>query len=262
MKSKVKSAFTSVRLHQLPAVILLLAGCLLNANAQPAAELFAQANQLYKANEYRQAAADYEQLISQGYHTAEVFYNLGNCYYKIDSTGACILNFERALKLSPKDEDIIHNLKLAQLKAIDNQQPVPQLAIITWWNNFITFRNSQGWGLLALLLVWASFLVFAVALLMGRKKILNAMGLLLLLASGSALALAFHQRSWEQSSQMAILMASTSFVKSAPDANASDLFMLHEGARLEILDQVGEWNKIRLEDGKVGWIEKESFEKI
>src|SRR6266446_4572997 len=109
--------------------------------SQSATELYNQANQSYKAKQFLQAADKYEKLIAQGYKSAEVCYNLGNCYYKIDSVGKCILNYERALKLSPKDEDIIHNLKLAKLKAIDNIQAVPQLAIVTWWNDFVSFNS-------------------------------------------------------------------------------------------------------------------------
>jgi len=230
--------------------------------SQSATELYSQANQSYKAKQFHQAADDYEKLISQGYKIAEVYYNLGNCYYKMDSVGKCILNYERALKLSPNDEDVVHNLKLAKLKAIDNIQPVPQLGIITLWNSFVSFNSSKGWGIFALISIWISILVFAVSFLFGSRRIFNMLALLFLLVSFSSLALAIYNHRQEGNSDAAIVMASSSYVKSAPDAGASDLFMIHEGTRIQILDQVGEWNKIRLEDGKIGWIVKENFEKI
>ncbi|HYV91812.1 MAG TPA: tetratricopeptide repeat protein [Chitinophagales bacterium] len=236
--------------------------CSVAGYSQSATELYNQANQFYKAKQFSQAINDYEKLVEQGYKSAEVYYNLGNCYYKLDSVGKCILNYERALKLSPNDEDILHNLKLAQLKAVDNIQSVPQLAIVTWWNNFVTFNSSMGWGILALIFIWISILVFAVSFLFARRRIFNVIALLFLFVSFSSLALAFHQHQQEENSDAAIVMSYSSYIKSAPDAGASDLFMVHEGTRIQILDQVGEWNKIRLADGKVGWIEKGNFEKI
>lgn len=230
--------------------------------AQPVSELYKNANQSYKANQFEKAIEDYEKIISQGYKNAEVYYNLGNCYYKTNAVSKSILNYERALKLSPDDEDIQHNIKLAYFKCSDKIQPVPQLAIITCWNNFVTSNNANGWGIYAMITLWISIVVFAISFFIGRRRIFNAVALLFLLISFTSLFLAIKQKSKEQNADAAILTAVSSYVKSAPDSNASDLFMIHEGSKLKILDQVGSWNKIRLEDGKVGWIEKGSFEKI
>src|SRR6185503_13984117 len=113
---------------------------------------------------------------------------LGNCYFKIDSVGKCILSYERALKLSPKDEDVLHNLSLAKMKAVDNIQPVPQLGIITMWNGFVSFNSSKGWGFFALISVWVSIVIFVVSLLFGRRRIFNAVALVFLFVSFSSLA--------------------------------------------------------------------------
>lgn len=232
------------------------------AYAQSAAELYNQATQSYKIKQFHEAAEGYEKLIAQGYKKPEVYYNLGNCYFKLDSLGKSLLNYERALKLSPKDEDVLYNLKLARSKVIDNIQPVPQLGIITWWNNFRSIYTSTSWGVSALVLVWIAILVFAVSLFTGRRRIFNIIAVSFLLLSFISLALGIRQQREEVRSNTAIIMVPSSYVKSAPDITASDLFMIHEGTRLEVLDQVGEWNKIRLEDGKVGWMEKDKFEKI
>lgn len=230
--------------------------------SQSASTLYGDANKFYKAKQFPQAADEYEKLIAQGYKNIEVYYNLGNCYFKLDSVGRCILNYERAKKISPRDEDILHNLQLAKLKAIDNIQPVPQLGIITMWNDFLSFNNSKEWGIFALIAVWISIILFAVSLLFIRRRIFNFFSILFLFVSFSCIALAIHQHAQEANSNAAIVMASSAFVKSAPDAGASDLFMIHEGTKIILLDRVGAWNKIRLDDGKVGWIAKESFEKI
>lgn len=262
MKSEVRKGISGHRFAALAFSFVLVCSFWLAADAQSSVELYNRANKFYSSKQFQDAAADYEQLLSQGYRNAEIYYNLGNCYYKMDSIGKCILNYERALKLSPKDEDILHNLKLARLKPIDNIQPVPQLAIVTWWNDFVSFNSSKGWGIFAMIAVWLFILFFTMFFFLSRRRVFNIVALLFLFVSFTSLALAVHQRQQEGKSDEAIVMVSSSYIKSAPDASASDLFMIHEGTRLQILDQVGEWNKIRLADGKIGWMEKEGFERI
>ena len=233
-----------------------------NVSAQSANELYKTASAQYKAGQFEQAQASYEKIISQGYRTAEVYYNLGNCYFKLNNTGKTILNFERAHKLAPEDEDITHNLKIAQLKAVDKLIPVPQMAIVSNWNNFITSQSSKGWGVFALGFVWIALIAFALYLFVAKKGFVLFLGLLLLFLSIASVSFAFKQSNAEENSCEAILLTENVNVKSAPDANGTDLFTIHEGIKFQILDHVGNWNKIRLADGKVGWVEKNLFEKI
>ncbi len=233
-----------------------------NVIAQSPSQLYTSANALYKTNQYEQASASYEKVLMQGYHTPEVYYNLGNCYFKLKKTGKAVLNFERANKLAPEDEDIIHNLKLAQLKAVDKLIPVPQLGIVTRWNNFLTSQSSKGWGVFALVFLWASLVVFAIYYFLFKNSLLFALCSLLFIFSVATVSLAFKQSNAEENSCEAILLVENVNVKSAPDANGTDIFAIHEGIKFQLLDHVGSWTKIRLVDGKVGWIEKNLFEKI
>lgn len=233
-----------------------------NVSAQSANELYKTASAQYKAGQFEQAQVSYEKIISQGYRTAEVYYNLGNCYFKLNNSGKTILNFERAHRLAPEDEDIAHNLKIAQLKVVDKLIPVPQMAIVSSWNNFTTSQSSKGWGIFALGFVWITLIVFAVYLFVTRKGLVLFLGILLLLLSVASLSLAIKQSTAEENSDEAVLTITNANVKSAPDVNGTDLFTIHEGIKFQILDHVGNWNKIRLVDGKVGWIEKNLFEKI
>ena len=230
--------------------------------AQQPTELYKSAAQLYKANQFDQAAADYEKILSQGYKSAEVYYNLGNCYYKLNSVNKAILNYERAIKLNPQDEDAVHNLAIANTKVIDKIQPVPSLAILNAWNGIIDAKTSHGWALVALVFIWLALVFFAVYLFVGVRRFSIAAGAILVILSVAVISIAASKSSKEQQSDAAILMVSNSFVKSAPDTNGNDLFMLHEGVKFQILDRVGEWSKIRLADGKVGWIERGNYEKI
>jgi len=233
-----------------------------NVSAQSANELYRTASTQYKANQFEQAQASYGKIISQGYRTAEVYYNLGNCYFKLNNTGKTILNFERAHKLAPEDEDITHNLKIAQLKVVDKLIPVPQMAIVSNWNNFTTSQSSKGWGIFALSLLWLALIVFAVYLFVARKGFVLFLGSLLLFLSIASVSLALKQSNAEENSCEGVLLVENVNVKSAPDANGADLFTIHEGIKFQLLDHVGSWNKIRLADGKVGWVEKNLFEKI
>ena len=235
---------------------------LLLVSGQSANELYKTASAQYKAGQFEQAQASYEKIISQGYRTSEVYYNLGNCYFKLNNTGKTILNFEHAHKLAPEDEDIAHNLKIAQLKVVDKLIPVPQMAIVSNWNSFTTSQSSKGWGVFALGFVWIALIVFAVYLFVAKKGFVLFLGILLLFLSIASGSFAFKQSNAEEDSSEAVLLTENVNVKSAPDANGTDLFTIHEGIKFQILDHVGNWNKIRLADGKVGWVEKNLFEKI
>jgi tetratricopeptide (TPR) repeat protein len=232
------------------------------AFGQQPTELYKSAAQLYKTNQFDQAAAAYEKILSQGYKSAEVYYNLGNCYYKLNTLNKAILNYERALKLAPQDEDIQHNLAVANTKVVDKIQPVPTLALLNLWNGIVEAKSSYGWALIALGFIWLALVFFAIYLFVGIRKFSFAVGTMLVVFSIAVIMLATKQSNKEQQSDAAILSVSNSFVKSAPDANGNDLFMLHEGVKFQILDRVGEWSKIRLADGKVGWIERGNYEKI
>lgn len=232
------------------------------AYCQQPTELYKTANQLYKANLFDSAATQYEKILVQGYKSAEVYYNLGNCYYKVSNLGKCIVNYERAQQLSPDDEDIQHNLHLANLRTSDKIVPVPQMELVTRWNNFVASNSSRGWGILAVVFVWVTLVFLATYLFFGFRRFFLNIGVIMLIVSLSCMALAFKQSHKEEDSNAAILTVTNAFAKSAPDAGATDAFMIHEGIKFHLLDQVGEWVKIRLADGKVGWMEKGNFEKI
>lgn len=251
----------SSKMRVMAVSLLLLVFCVLNAAESPDA-LYKQAATFYKANDFENAASQYEKILAAGYKTAEVYYNLGNCYYKLNNTGRAILNFERAIKLSPNDEDIQHNLKLAEQKAVDRIQPVPQLEIITQWKNFVSWQSAKGWKTFAAVSLWLAFLAFAAYIFTGLKRFTAFSGVLLLILSVAFISLGFKQSSNEQYSNEAIVMVKSVNVKSAPDSNGNDIFTVHEGLKLKILDRVGQWHKIRLADGKTGWLESTSFSRI
>jgi len=233
--------------------------------AQEAVIQFEQANQLYRSGDYVRAASAYEGLISNGYESAALYYNLGNAYFKMDSIPAAILQLERARLLSPRDEDVQYNLRLANLRVIDKIEPIPQLFFLSWWKSFIDMFSADGWGMMAVVSLWCAA-AFGVIFMLGRTVTFQRITFLGAVVSLMLCALSFtgtFQRvQRERNVQSAIVFSPSVSVKSAPDPQSTDLFILHEGVKIEFMDAVGEWRKIRLADGKVGWLSVEDVRVI
>lgn len=255
-----KTAYTYYLKTLFMALLCMAAG--VYAMAETPQDIYKSAGELYKNKQYDKAAAAYEKIVSSGYKNASVYYNLGNCYYKLNNTGKAILYYERAKQLAPDDEEINHNLKIANFKVADKLQPVPQLGIITWWSSFTNRYTSGGWGLFAVVFLWLALMGIAIYLFIYSGKIASyAVGLFVLL-SLSFMLLAFKQSNIEQNGAEAVLLSAQVDAKSAPDAGSTNMFVIHQGIKFQLMDRVGVWYKIRLSDGKTGWVERNTFEKI
>ena len=227
-------------------------------------QLFNSANEAYSNKKYADAINIYEQVIDSGYVSAELYYNLGNAYYKTDNISFAILNYERADKLSD-DSDIDHNLSIARLKTIDKITPVEQIFIVDWIDAIRSNHNSIGWSYWSILFVWLTFTFFAL-LIFNRRTSIKKISFLGIVASLFLFSISFYfaysANEREYVKEFAILTTPSAYVKSSPDSQSQDLFILHEGVKMEVLDRVGDWNKIRLDNGEVGWIDKSSFRPI
>lgn len=227
-------------------------------------QLFNKANDAYANKKYADAINIYEQVIDSGYVSAELYYNLGSAYYKTDNISFAILNFERADKLSD-DEDIDHNLAVARLKTIDKVTPVEQIFIVDWLDAIRDNQNSAGWSYWTIIFIWIVFAFFAL-LIFSRSTSIKKISFLGIVTSLMLFSVSFYfaysTNEREYVKQFAILTSPSAYVKSSPDDKSQDLFILHEGVKLEVLDRVGDWNKIRLDNGEVGWIDKSSFRPI
>ncbi len=234
--------------------------CLLLASqafAQEESVQFERANELYRKGDYREAAQAYEQIITNGYESAALYYNLGNAYFKLQNYPGAILEYERARRLAPHDDDILYNLRLVNLRVVDKIEPIPQLFLLEWWRALLNLSSSGGWAMAAIVSIWIAAFCGAVIILIrsviARRIafLLAALSIALCVFSGVA---AYQRLREETGSSSAIVFALSVPVKSAPDDQSTDLFVLHEGVKVEFLDSVGEWQKIRLADGKVGWL--------
>ena len=244
------------------ALVFVAAGTL---SAQEASLRFEEANALYRSGDFQKAAAAYENILTNGYEHPALYYNLGNAYFKLQMIPASILNYERARRLSPRDEDIIHNLRLVNLRVVDKIEPVPQLFVKEWWNALVSLFSAGSWAFSGLVALWiaavtgALFLMVRSGLVQRLSLALSFVSVLFCLFSFIGMAQQLHR---QQSEREAVVFSQSVPVKSAPDAGSVDLFVLHEGVKVELLDSVGEWRKIRLPDGKTGWLSGENIQII
>lgn len=243
--------------HTMQRVFLVLFALLiyLSSNAVSADVLYTEAGSLYQAGKYEEAIKKYEKIVVEGHREAAVYYNLGNAYYKENQLGKAILNYERAKRVAPQDEDIQHNLLLAQNKTVDKIQEVPQLAIITYWQNFLALFSSSAWGGFSLVLLWLALVLGSIYLFVHKMKIWSSLTIFFAVLSLVLLSLAYTEYKKENCSEFAVLLSDVVAVKSAPNEKGDVLFQLHEGAKIRLVDGVGEWRKIKLADGKVGWLQ-------
>jgi tetratricopeptide (TPR) repeat protein len=226
---------------------------------------FKEANNFYNIGNYKNAAQIYEELLNEGYREAVVYYNLGNSYFRLNKIPQAILNFERARILDPLDDGTVFNLKLANLKIVDKFEPVPKLFFIEWYENFIDYTNSNTWAFIFLVFFWFTFILlsgFALFSAAETRKKLFRFTLLALIFSIGSIYFAFKTYNSENERLNAIIFNPSVYVKSAPDLGATDLFILHEGTKVRILDRVNNWIEIKIENGNVGWISKDALQII
>ena len=232
---------------------------------QQSATLEQQAEEAYKNENYAQAAELYEQLLQEKGESPQIYYNLGNTYYKIDEIGKAILNYERAHILDPSDKDIQFNLEMTKTKKVDAIEQTEPILLKRWINNVKDTLGEKGWAITAITL-FTLFLISLFLFFFGRtillKKIGFYVGLSALLLSIIANTFAYMQRNKIEERKDAIIMAATVTVKSSPDKSGTDLFILHEGTKVSIKSTLTNWTEIELPNGNVGWIENNKLEKI
>jgi tetratricopeptide (TPR) repeat protein len=223
------------------------------------ASIFSEANEAYKKSQFDTAEVLYDSIIKTGFETPELYFNLGNVYFKKKDIANAMLNYERARKLSPGDDEINFNLQLAQTMVTDKINILPEFFLNRWWRNFAELYSSDHWAVFSICF-FISFLFFSILYLFANrmwiKKISFWIGIVLL-----ALCLVTFSNSWfnkqtYQDHSGAIVMNPSVTIKSSPDENGTELFVIHEGAKVWVTDEVGEWLKIKIADGNNGWLKK------
>lgn len=235
------------------------------AQAQTPQALFQQANQDYQKGDYLQAATKYDSLVRIGYRSAALYNNLGNSYYRLGRVAPTILAYERAALLAPSDEEIRHNLSLAQNMTVDNIVPLSESLSARLTDTLTQALPIGAWSVLAVVFAWSAlglFLLFLFGLHTGTKR-WSFYGFLLSLAlCALSYGLRRHGENQLHNNPYSIVTVANVTAKSEPSAAGGDVFSIHEGTKVRVMESLNKWDKIRLADGKIGWIPSEAAEKI
>ena len=218
----------------------------------------AQADSAYINNDFASAVYLYENILANQGESADIYYNLGNSYYKMDNIAKAIVNYEKALVLNPADGDIRFNLELAQSKTVDKVTPMSEVFLVTWMKDLTNLMSEKGWakmGITTFILMLSMLALYFFSKKIALKKIGFISAVCLLFICVLANIFASSQKNKAESHGEGIIMAPSVTVKSTPNDGGTDLFILHEGHKVTIKDNtMREWKEIQLEDGNVGWV--------
>lgn len=248
-----------------PIILFLLFVVISNAQEFDYTKKMEQGNKYFLEKNYEAAIGEYKSVLHNGYESPELYYNLGNSYFRINKLGYSIFYFEKAVKLAPDDDDIVFNLSIANARTIDQIKEVPRLFFIEWWNETVTFFTVKKWSVFVIIFL-IIFLAGVYYYLFGtdfkRRKIIlytNMLSLALLIL-GSVFLIS--RINIESNTNEAILLESSYVAKISPDEKGNDSFLIHEGIKVTIEDELQGWYKIKLADGKIGWVPKATLGRI
>ncbi len=244
------------------AILILLALTASTALAQTPQQLMLKGNEAYSHGDYEAAADAYEVILATGLQSAELYYNLGNAYYRQEELGQAILNYERALRLNPHFRDARENLDLCYSKTEDGIESLPQIFLVQWAQAIVNWFSPTGW-LVAIIILFALLgalvVIFFVSSDYGWRKRSLFLSILvsLLLLLAVAFTIASHVKFNHHN--RAIVTSPMIVVKSSPEAHSIDKMILHEGTPVEIEETLGDWHKIHIANGNTGWVEQDDI---
>ncbi|MCF8302779.1 MAG: tetratricopeptide repeat protein [Bacteroidales bacterium] len=227
--------------------------------------LVSQANRLYTEGMYNDAISLYRQAIDTGYVSSELYYNLGNAFFKKNDMPWAILYYERALQMAPNDQDIKHNLEMAREQIPDKIDKVPELFYIRWWKDLKKVFAPDEWAKVSMagfFLLAISFIIFILGKGYNTRKTAFWMGVVFTFLTLVATGITYDQYREVKTETQAIVFTPSVTVKSEPDEDSGDLFVIHEGTKVEVKRKIGDWREIRIENGSEGWIRASDIRNI
>ncbi len=227
--------------------------------------LYFDANSLYQSGSYEQALERYNSIILNGKESADLYYNMGNAAYRSNSIGHAILYYEKALKLEPGHEDALNNLEFVSRYRLDAFEQVPVLFIRAWVQGFVQLFPEQTWSILALIffvIILGGILVYLFSRYMVMKKVAFISALLALVLFVLSISSAIARHKDVVNPDTGIILAPSVVVRSSPSTSGTELFILHEGTKIKVNEEVSGWQNIIVIDGREGWIRSDDFESI
>lgn len=219
--------------------------------------LFEQGNTLYNDGNYTLAIEKYQTILENGKHSAELYFNLGNAYYKLNNIAPSIYYYEKALQLAPNDKEILNNIAFARNMTIDDVATIPEIGFSKFVNSITNMMSFDAWAMMAV-----GFVILFVILILSyyfsytsfKKRIAFVVSSASIVLACVSVVMAYHNYNLKKNDKPAIVFAKESQIKSEPNLRSTEAFKLHEGTKVQILDTVNNWKRIKLADGKTGWI--------
>jgi len=238
--------------------------CLL-LSASVDSDIISKANDAYTLNKFNNAIELYQKVIAGGYESSELYYNLGNCYFKIKNYASALLYYEKAKKLDPSNEKINFNIQVCNVRIIDKIEELPRPFYKRWIEEFRYSFPMDVWAVSSVVFLFLFFFLMAVYLManvMRTRKLSFWSGIIFLLVALVSGANAYSQYRGINNSNEGIVFEPTVNVKSSPDASSQDLFVIHEGTKVKITDKVNNWIEVRIANGSDGWVNENTVERI
>lgn len=227
--------------------------------------LFSQANEAYNKGNYAKAVELYENIEKTGNVSENLYYNLANSYYKLQKIAPSIYNYEKALSLAPNNQDVIDNYRFAKNMRLDQIDQIPQGFLTRLYQKLVTLWSVDTWAWLSIVFGFIfvfTFVLFYRAKFSQERKLFFGGWTLSLLLSVICLIFAFQTESYKTNTTFAIIFASETAIQSEPNLRSETLFKLHEGTKVQVLENVDDWKKIKLTDGKTGWMPQKELKEI
>lgn len=227
--------------------------------------LYQKANNFYQEGEFETALNAYRDIVDAGLESSDLYYNMGNAAYRSNNIGYAVLYYEKALKLDPSHKDALHNLDFISRFRVDTFEQVPELFFRSWTSALVKIFSEQVWSILAIILfiiILVNLLIYLFSHRLFIKKagfVTAVVGMVLFIISFSS-GLAQHRNITRPDA--AIILSPSVVVKSSPSDTGTELFILHEGTRVRVNEEVSGWHNIRVIDGREGWIQAIDFESI
>jgi tetratricopeptide (TPR) repeat protein len=226
---------------------------------------FEKGNDLYKTGKYEQAIDAYASVLKANQHSSALYFNLGNCYYKLNKVAPAIYSYEKALVLSPKDSEILNNLRFAQKRTIDEVKVIPKVGFAKLLRDFTGIYHYNTWAWIAVVLSISFLLVFLGYYFSDTtvaKRIAFFVMFALIFVILIVISAAVFEKSHYDNEKPAIVFAEMAEVRGEPQKASAVIFMLHEGTKVYVEEKVGSWKKVQLTDGTEGWIESNAIREV